>query len=185
MKATDIPGWMTESELIWLTDKARQCNLIVEIGTWLGRSTYAMAEVISGKIITIDSFRMEGVPLRWDTAREAHKGMKEDPDWIYHRCLENLAEFVTNGKVEVIKGNSREVIKDLDSIKGQVDMVFIDGSHDYVSVKEDIYKYRPLLKRGGLLCGHDFRHQVKMAVRRLVPEYKLVEGTSIWVATEN
>jgi len=181
MLATDIPGWMRRRELEWLSKRARNCNLIVEIGTWLGKSTYAMGESVNGKIITIDSFRMEGVPLRWGTAWEAHKGMKEDPDWIYHRCLENLAELIDKGKVKVIKGNSNEVINGLDSIKGLVDMVFIDGSHDYVSVKADILNYRPLLKKDGLLCGHDCSNEVKDAVIELVPSYKLAHGTSIWV----
>lgn len=186
MKATDIPGWMDEKEIEWLAEQAKHHNLIVEIGTWLGRSAYAMGEVTPGKIITIDSFKMEGVPpKRWPTAIEAHKEMETDPDWIYRRCLDNLDELITSGKVEVIRGDSLKVIKDLDGIKGQVDMVFIDGSHDYVSVQEDIYKYRPLLKKGGLLCGHDLAHQVKKAVSRLVPDYKLVAGTLIWAAIES
>lgn len=181
MLATDIPGWMRRRELEWLSKRARNCNLIVEIGTWLGRSTYVMGESVNGKVITIDSFIMDGVPLDSSLVRNAQKEMTKDPDWIYHCCLKNLSEWIEKGKVKVIRGDSKEVIKDLDPIKGLVDMVFIDGSHDYASVKADIINYRPLLKKGGLLCGHDFSLQVKDAVIELVPSYKLAHGTSIWV----
>lgn len=185
MTATEIPGWMRPRELRWLAKIARNCNLIVEVGTWQGKSTYAMGEAIQGKVITIDSFKLDGVPMRFGIVREARRGMRQDPDWIYHRCLENLAELIDKGKVKVIKGDSKEVIKELDAIKGLVDMVFIDGAHDYAAVKADILNYKPLLRKGGLLCGHDFSFQVKDAVVELLPNYVLARKTSIWVSVNN
>jgi predicted O-methyltransferase YrrM len=185
MRARDIPGWMPERELAWLERMAKQCNLIVEIGAWFGRSACAMGEEVLGKVITIDRFDMDGVPLRWKIARDAHQGMKTDPEWIYHRCLENLSELIKKGKIEVIKGDSCEVIKSLDGVRGKVDMVFIDGCHEYQSVKADILNYRPLLRKGGILCGHDFAYQVKKAVMELVPGYRVARRTSIWAVREN
>ena len=37
-----------------------------------------------------------------------------------------------------------------------VDFVYIDGLHDYESVKEDIHDWFPKLHSGGILCGHDY-----------------------------
>ena len=87
MNPREIPGLMRRSEIKWLSKVAKGCDLIVEIGTWFGRSTCAMGENVRGKIITIDSFHMEGVPSRLPLAREAIKHQGEDPDWIYHCCL--------------------------------------------------------------------------------------------------
>ena len=186
MTANEIQGWMRKRELAWLRKVAANCNLVVEIGTWMGKSTFAMGEAVNGKVITIDTFKMDGVPIRrYYTSREAQKQVAADPDWIYHKCLENLSELIEKGKVRVIKGDSKEVIKTLDCIRGLVDMVFIDGSHDYESVKADIINYRPLLRKGGLLCGHDFSHQVKDAVVELVPRYVVARSTSIWVSVAN
>ncbi|GAI15065.1 unnamed protein product [marine sediment metagenome] len=42
-----------------------------------------------------------------------------------------------------------------------LDFVYIDGSHTYESVAEDIILYYPKLKKGGLLSGHDYRKHTK------------------------
>jgi predicted O-methyltransferase YrrM len=49
---------------------------------------------------------------------------------------------------------------------GELDFVYIDGSHRYAEVKEDIEMYWPKVKVGGLVGGHDFnRSVVKDAIR--------------------
>jgi cephalosporin hydroxylase len=37
-----------------------------------------------------------------------------------------------------------------------VNLVCIDGDHSYDAVKKDIQLYLPKVKRGGILCGHDY-----------------------------
>ena len=50
-------------------------------------------------------------------------------------------------------------------------MIYLDASHDYESVKSDILVRRPLLKMGGLFCGHDrsWDGVAKAAVSELLP----------------
>jgi hypothetical protein len=46
-------------------------------------------------------------------------------------------------------------------------MVFLDADHSYEGVKEDWFEWRPKVKPGGWLAGHDYgdkRFGVKQAV---------------------
>lgn len=184
-KSLNILGGMRKDELHWLAWKARSCDLVIEIGTWLGRSAYAMGMMVRGKVITIDTFdpvwppdrnsrswfkRKIGVPMEF---------YNENKDYMYSKCLENLSELIEKGKVEVIRGDSNLVIKDLQKLKGSVDMVFIDGDHSREGVARDILNYKPLIRKGGILCGHDFAKEVKEVVLDLLPESKVVRGC-IW-----
>jgi len=49
-KATQIEGWMSYAELIWLNLTAKKMNSIVEIGSWKGRSAHALASACPGKV---------------------------------------------------------------------------------------------------------------------------------------
>lgn len=184
MGALDIYGWMSERELNWLSRMASRCNLVIEIGTWLGRSTHTMGEVVMGKVITIDHFSPELIP--GSSQSSFYKSCipnehRDDPEWLYKLCLTNLRELIEKGKVEVLRGESSSVVEKLDDLKGRADMVFIDGDHSYDAVKKDITNYKPILRAGGLLCGHDFRmRQVRQAVIDILPGAKRARGTSIW-----
>jgi len=43
----------------------------------------------------------------------------------------------------------------------QFDIVYIDGAHDYASVRADIVLVQPLVAPGGVLCGDDLEEVIK------------------------
>ena len=54
-----------------------------------------------------------------------------------------------------------------------IDLVYIDGDHDYANVKSDILAWRNKIRPGGYIAGHDFGHDmpgVAQAVRELLGE---------------
>lgn len=86
-----------------------------------------------------------------------------------------LSKF--SGKFEIIKENSDSAHSKLG--KESLDFVYIDGGHSYKQVKKDIKNYFPLVKKGGILGGHDFHsspvndrgRQVKNGVVEAVLEF--------------
>lgn len=55
--------------------------------------------------------------------------------------------------------------------KESLDFVYIDGNHDYDSVKLDLEKYYPLVKISGVIGGHDYTPLNKENVVRAVDEF--------------
>jgi len=63
-----------------------------------------------------------------------------------------------------------------------LDLVYIDGCHDYECVIDDINNYLPKIKNGGIICGHDYKEQVKKAVDKILGEKNIrVYQDSSWL----
>lgn len=60
-------------------------------------------------------------------------------------------------------------------IRETLDFVYLDGDHEYPAVKSDLELYYPMLKDGGVLCGHDYREKNSpddwMGVKEAVDEF--------------
>lgn len=163
---TDIDGWTTPEELIWLRSVAQDCDSVAEIGCWKGRSTSALLQGCKGTVHAIDHWR----------------GSPEDMDGAHAEAINRdiFLDFMANvGHAEnlvVHRGDSAIVASDVPS----VDMVFIDGSHWYENVYGDIEAYKGKARR--LICGHDWdREDVKKAVREHFGNDKLLfPAGTIW-----
>ncbi len=157
-------GWMKPAELKWLAKQASKMHSIVEVGSWMGRSTTAMADNMegSGKIIAVDTWR----------GSEEHESYLADktPDHVYEIFCKNLKPHIDSGRVSPLRLPSVEAARKLQAEgNGGFDMVFIDAAHDYESVKADIQAWKALVKPRGLLCGHDWGHPpIVLAVRELL-----------------
>jgi DNA-binding LacI/PurR family transcriptional regulator len=58
---------------------------------------------------------------------------------------------------------------------GTFDFVFIDAMHTYSAVKAEIAAWRPKVRKGGILCGHDYTNAENRfpGVKRAVDEVGL------------
>lgn len=175
-RALQIQGWTSEPELRWLAEQASTRNQIVEVGSWLGRSTRAMSDNTTGTICAVDTWNGSG-------AEHAEILAGKDGDWLFEKFYDNVLADTAN--VIPYRRPSPEYASAFKEGGQTFDMIFIDAAHDYESVKADIQAWTPLLAPGGLLCGHDFdagRPGVVQAVKELVPDYKRGPG-SLWYAS--
>lgn len=169
-RALQTDGWMTTKELTYLAMVAKNAMKIVEVGSWKGRSTCALAENTIGVVYAIDTW--QGSP---------EQGTDFDPVQVeleFHRNVKGLP-------VIPWKADSIFAAGLLDTLDVQFDLVFIDAKHAYESVKEDIQAWMKLVRRGGILCGHDYHEcwpGVQKAVGELLPQFTVVSDTTIWTA---
>ncbi len=136
----EIDGWMTHAELEWLGIQASWSDAVLEIGTWKGRSTAALAASCRGRVVTVDCF---GGPL-YETSTYAEARSTD----IFAAATANLRRF---DNVTILKMSSREAARHLAGQK--FDMVFIDGDHAEEAVRDDLALWTPFAPT--LLCGHD------------------------------
>jgi predicted O-methyltransferase YrrM len=173
-RAAAITGWMSMRELTWLATTARACSLIVEIGSYQGRSTRALGDNCPGTVYAIDPW----VPLAYMPPQIKRHG----DTWPHF--TKNLRDLLQIVKVVPIKHRSVDAWPHLLRLLGgrKVDCVFIDGDHDEPAVRLDIQLALQVLKHNGILSGHDYSHKdwagVKEVVDELYPGINHVD--SIW-----
>lgn len=162
-RASKIPGWMEEEELAWLGEQAAKHKVIVEIGTWYGRSTKVMSLMTKGKVYSVDNLSGESPGLR----SKLERGMKK-----------NLSSQIKSDKVELLRMSSLEACRTLQD----VDMVFLDGDHSYESMKLEIPAWGSVTN---VLCGHDYGSDE--GVTRAIQELLVVENPigTIWTTNNS
>jgi hypothetical protein len=121
--------------------------VFVEIGVWAG-STTQYAVKAGCKCFAVDT---------WEGSHSDFSGMDADRfggDNILRAFCKNMrADLFTN--VFPLKGTSQFWAnawpKDL-----PIDFVYIDADHEYIEVKRDIEYWTPLVRKGGIIAGHDY-----------------------------
>jgi hypothetical protein len=167
-KAVWIPGWMGIPELSYLAGEAKRHKRIVEIGSYQGLSTRAMADNTEGFVLAIDDW----YGPRTVYIAPGYRAM------LFDMFYDNCEDLILKGKVWWLKADHKTDIK----IDFEPDMVFIDGDHEYEAFRHDFHLWLPRLAKGGLLCGHDAEYPgVKQVLQESGLEYEVVnESPFIW-----
>ncbi|NUQ01728.1 MAG: class I SAM-dependent methyltransferase [Armatimonadetes bacterium] len=143
------PGGINVLELLILTSlaAARQPRRIVEIGVAAGRTTINLAaQAPQAEIIAVDL--PPEAPEAADSAGPDYRQLGlEQPGRLF--LGQPAAERITL----LLADSTRH---DWSAYHGSVDLIFIDGAHDYQSVKADSENALAMLRPGGLIFWHDY-----------------------------
>ncbi len=176
----NIQGWFQpEAEWLyrWRVEQApdNAFSRFVEVGCWKGRSAAFMAVEIANSEKPITFYCVD----HWRGSNEiAHK---KDPELfrIYEIFRKNLGQFKNVLPLRMDSVQAACVFGD-----GTLDFVFIDASHEYKDVKQDIRAWTPKLKSTGILAGDDWTWpEVREAVAELVPAGVVIGN--IWYSGVN
>jgi predicted O-methyltransferase YrrM len=120
---------------------------IIEIGSYCGSS----ATIISNKFVnsTINCVDM------WEKYVEDCSTYDLDRQELELKEAESIFDKVTSSKKNIVKNktSSLEFCKTIPD--KSIDFIYIDGNHQYSSVKEDLIAWIPKIKNGGIVSGHD------------------------------
>lgn len=184
-RAHDLDGWISDAELRWLADRARQSKVFVQIGAWHGKSSRAIADNLppDGKMYDIDAWVGSNAEL--DTNHWSARLM--EGDHAFNEYARGMWDHLASGKVTPLKMRGHNGAALLRDMGIQADTVFIDGGHGPGETLADIKSFLPLRKEGGTICGHDYMHKDGMWPD-VGPEVMQVfggnvghaENTSIW-----
>jgi len=145
----NLKGWSTmEDQGELLKEILKEINLkdkikILELGVYQGRGT------------SLWNVELINVGVNYEYYAVDHfLGSNEHSKEIdyYGITLNNLRPIIEN--VKIIKNDSLSESKNYDD--EFFDIIYIDASHEYESVKKDILSWLPKVKIGGIICGDDY-----------------------------
>ena len=92
-----------------------------------------------------------------------------------------LKKFKNN--VSLIKGNSNVILKKIDMSK--IDYVFLDGGHDYQTVKNDLNCCREVIVNGGTVLCDDYDLSYAPGVKKAIDEFSSEHGLKCSIIFNN
>jgi hypothetical protein len=147
----------------------------VEVGSWRGRSSCFLGVEIynSGKNIKLDCVDT------WEGSEE-HVGYDIlNNDGLYKEFIKNISPI--SDIITPIRMKSLDAAKLYED--ESIDVVFIDASHRYEDVREDLIAWYPKVKKGGIFSGHDYPSwpEVVRAVDEYFPENNFTSSENCWI----
>lgn len=109
---------------------------MAEIGCYAGESTALFLE--SGKVAhltAVDTWADADVEARFD---------------------ESVGSWLASGVALKVKARSVAAAKHV--ADGSLDFAYIDADHRYAGVRADIAAWRPKIRAGGMIAGHDYAY---------------------------
>lgn len=165
----DEHGWFRNHRQLEAIFATESIETIIEIGSWLGKSTLFMASHLpeGGRIYAVDHWH--GSPEHQPGQHAHHKAM----GYLFHQFLSNVIHRGLADKVVPIRMESGEAAA---ALAVEPDLIYFDGAHDYSSVKRDLNLWLPHASEKTILCGDDWRWPT---VRRAVTEFAIENGFQI------
>jgi len=156
----DISGWFDFQDLYSAAvECAPQVARFCEVGTFMGKSlTYLATEIVNSEksieLWSVDSLYSVVMPPHWHLDTETQKACKYDGMLVDSVLRRHLATCLDVG-LRWCHLCQDSALASNEFPDAYFDFVFIDANHTYESVLADIQGWKPKVKPGGWLAGHD------------------------------
>lgn len=144
---------------------------MIEIGSYAGNSTEIFLKRVKW-CFCIDP---------WENFYDPEDGASEGIDMrLVEKQFNQLRDKFDNfTKYKVKSSEAVDIFED-----GTIDLIYVDGLHQYEGVKNDIELYLPKVKEGGYIAGHDYKSRHFPGVEKAVDEFFTPDKTfkdSSWI----
>lgn len=174
-----ITGFLLPNEaalLYQLAADVPKCGTIVEVGSYQGKSTVALALGVKTKHY-FDAALLYAIDPRHTT-----KDTMTDFSMTNQSAFfKNLLAFDVSDTVRVINLSSWEAHLTWSETRNSIDLVWIDGNHNYQYVSEDAYMWSQQITPDGKIIFHDYNNPDFPGVRQAVNEFV---ANSKWQITQ-
>eukprot|EP00747_Dinoflagellata_sp_TGD_P066089 gnl/TRDRNA2_/TRDRNA2_154646_c0_seq2.p1 gnl/TRDRNA2_/TRDRNA2_154646_c0~~gnl/TRDRNA2_/TRDRNA2_154646_c0_seq2.p1 ORF type:complete len:341 (+),score=36.22 gnl/TRDRNA2_/TRDRNA2_154646_c0_seq2:67-1089(+) len=189
-KPIDLQGWSVGPNIYNKVAKLAKARMIVEVGVWKGLSASYLASYLKeqneGVLVAVDTWlgALEFWNRRWtngkyDPSRDMM--LKNGYPNVYYQFLSNVVRLNLAPFVIPFPSTSRMAQEFLAEQHAQADLIHIDAAHEYADVKEDIARWWPMLKKGGILLGDDYDKNWP-GVMKAVDEFAQLMGLRLQTA---
>jgi predicted O-methyltransferase YrrM len=153
----DMQGWTSTSRSFELAIKEANPKFIIEVGSWKGASAVHMAGLApEAHILCIDTWL--GSPEMVSLNNNLYDHFRRLHGWpqLYFTFISNVIRHVGRERICPLPMPSTVAAPLLRKMGVQADMIYIDGSHEYLDVARDVDDYWPLLRKGGVMLLDDY-----------------------------
>ena len=141
---------------------------------YIGLDLFAENEENKNEVIPNNTFNN---PLK----KIYFKYIKKQNPYSLEAVRDLLKKFEKN--VHLIQGNSNNVLKKIDM--GKIDYVFLDGGHEYNTVKNDLDNCIEVIKKGGTVLCDDYNLGSAPGVKRAIDDFVKKNQLNVEILCEN
>lgn len=138
----------------WLYARAREAGpggLCVDVGAWCGWTTCVMA-LAGPAVLAVDTFRASDRWVHQDALLARLGGKREGTLDCYARLVAGAG---LGGRIAAVQARSLEAAQAMG--EETADLVWLDADHSRAAVAADIVAWHAVVRRGGILCGDNWR----------------------------
>ena len=141
---------------------------------YIGLDLFAENEENKNEVIPNNIFKN---PLK----RIYFKYIKKQNPYSLDAVKDLLKKFEKN--IHLIQGNSNKVLKKIDMRK--IDFVFLDGGHEYNTVKNDLDNCIEVIEKGGTVLCDDYNLGSAPGVKKAIDEFVKKNELNVEILCEN
>ena len=160
----DRQGWGSTHPIFGTLIQALKPALIVEVGSWKGASAINMAQIAAGfglrpAIVCVDTWLGTIESYTWRRAQPSlHTDLLLRNGWphLYYQFLTNVVRAGFAEQIVPLPQTSQIGLRIIQEVGLRPDLLYIDASHDYNDVKQDLALAWDCVAENGVIFGDDY-----------------------------